>query len=103
MATSILWGFAKAAEGNFPTVIDTPLGRLDSINRTNIVENYFPGASHQVILLSTDEEINEKYYPKMQNFIGREYTIKNLSEEKTSMIFEGYEFNEKVPIKELSA
>ena len=35
----------------------------------------------------------------MQNFIGREYTIKNLSEEKTSMIFEGYEFNEKVPIK----
>ena len=103
LATSILWGFAKAAEGNFPTVIDTPLGRLDSKNRTNIVENYFPGASHQVILLSTDEEINEKYYPKMQNFIGREYTIKNLSEEKTSMIFEGYEFNEKVPIKELSA
>ena len=103
LATSILWGFAKAAEGNFPTVIDTPLGRLDSKNRTNIVENYFPGASHQVILLSTDEEINEKYYPKMQNFIGREYTIKNLSEEKTSMIFEGYEFNEKVPIEELSA
>ena len=28
LATSILWDFAKAAEGNFPTVIDTPLGRL---------------------------------------------------------------------------
>ncbi|MDC3075700.1 DNA sulfur modification protein DndD [Paracoccaceae bacterium] len=103
LATSLLWGFAKAAGAEFPTVIDTPLGRLDSRNRTNLVENYFPKASHQVILLSTDEEINQKYYPRMEKYISDEYTIQFSSQIKSSKILKGYQFYEKIPIKELSA
>jgi DNA sulfur modification protein DndD len=62
LAVAILWALAKASNKLSPTIIDTPLGRLDSKHRLNLVEKYFPNASHQVILLSTDEEINKNYY-----------------------------------------
>ena len=62
LAVAILWGLAKASKSAAPTIIDTPLGRLDSEHRLNLVEQYFPSASNQVILLSTDEEINKKYH-----------------------------------------
>lgn len=57
LATAMLWGLARASGRPIPTLIDTPLGRLDSSHRKHLVERYFPYASHQVILLSTDEEI----------------------------------------------
>lgn len=60
LAISLLWGLARVSEKNLPIAIDTPLGRLDSSHRYNLVERYFPTASHQVILLSTDTEIGEQ-------------------------------------------
>ena len=75
LATAVLWGLARAAGQVLPMVIDTPLGRLDSLHRTKLVERYFPHASHQVILLSTDEEIDDRYYPKLKPAIARDYTL----------------------------
>lgn len=57
LATALLWGLARASGRPIPAVIDTPLGRLDSSHRRHLIERYFSFASHQVILLSTDEEI----------------------------------------------
>ena len=53
-AVSLLWGLARASGRPLPVVVDTPLGRLDTVHRRRLVENYFPRASHQVLLLSTD-------------------------------------------------
>ena len=75
LAVAILWGLAKASNSAAPTVIDTPLGRLDSEHRLNLVEQYFPTASKQVILLSTDEEINQKYHKYMKPYLARSYKI----------------------------
>ena len=49
-----------------PIIIDTPLSRLDSAHRDNIVNNYFPNAGEQVIILSTDTEIDKDYYRKLE-------------------------------------
>lgn len=75
LAVSMLWGLGRASGRPLPAVIDTPLGRLDATHRTHLVERYFPHASHQVILLSTDEEIDERYYAKLQPWVGRTYRL----------------------------
>ena len=94
LATSILWGLAKASGRSLPVVIDTPLGRLDASHRRNLIEHYFPNASHQVILLSTDEEIDGAYYQKLQPNLGGEYEIFYDEERGGSAIRTGYPFEE---------
>jgi DNA sulfur modification protein DndD len=61
-AVSLLWGLAQTSELKLPIIIDTPLSRLDSTHRDNIVNHYFPNAGEQVIILSTDTEIDTNYY-----------------------------------------
>ena len=39
-AVSLLWGLAQTSQLKLPIVIDTPLSRLDSTHRDNIVNNY---------------------------------------------------------------
>lgn len=90
LAISILWGLAKASDRPLPAVIDTPLGRLDSNHRNFLVENYFPCASHQVLLLSTDEEIDKKYHQDLKPFTTHEYEIGYSKENTTSKVIPGY-------------
>ncbi len=90
LAIALLWGLAKASGRALPVAIDTPLGRLDAGHRKLLVERYFPYASHQVMLLSTDEEILGVYLDKIKPFVGRYY---NLCYDDTSggtKIVEGY-------------
>jgi DNA sulfur modification protein DndD len=75
LAVSTLWGLARASRRTLPSVIDTPLGRLDSTHRDHLVERYFPNVSHQVMLLSTDKEIDKHYYDKLKPKIGRSYRL----------------------------
>jgi len=90
LAISILWGLAKASDRPLPAVIDTPLGRLDSNHRNHLVSNYFPYASHQVLLLSTDEEIDQRYYSKLSRFVTHEYNIEYKPEVLSSSVTPGY-------------
>jgi DNA sulfur modification protein DndD len=75
LATALLWGLARASGRPIPTIIDTPLGRLDSSHRRHLVERYFPHASHQVLLLSTDEEIVGSYHKSLTPFVARSYLL----------------------------
>jgi DNA sulfur modification protein DndD len=90
LAVAMLWGMAKASGRPLPTVIDTPLGRLDSEHRSRLVERYFPHASHQVILLSTDEEISGGYHEALRPWIGRSYRLEFNSETRRTVIEDGY-------------
>lgn len=72
---SILWGLTKASGRPLPFIIDTPLGRLDSKHRENLLEFYFPDASHQTILLATDTEIAPRDYERLEQFISKHYSL----------------------------
>jgi DNA sulfur modification protein DndD len=92
LAISLLWGLARVSGKNLPIAIDTPLGRLDSSHRNNLVERYFPTASHQVVLLSTDTEIGKQEVQQLRNqeAIAREYLLKYNSELNQTYIQDGY-------------
>ncbi|HOW67752.1 MAG TPA: DNA sulfur modification protein DndD [Candidatus Paceibacterota bacterium] len=90
LATSILWGLARASGRLLPTIIDTPLGRLDSSHRRHLLERYFPVASHQVILLSTDEEIDETSLHHLKRYVGRSYELRFEEQTRSTKINSGY-------------
>jgi len=93
LATSILWGLAKASGRPIPTIIDTPLGRLDSSHRRHLLDRYFPVASHQVILLSTDEEVDEASLTRLLPHVGRSYTLTFDEERRSTTVQPGYFWN----------
>jgi DNA sulfur modification protein DndD len=90
LAVAILWSLARASGRALPTVIDTPLGRLDGTHRRLLVQNYFPAVSHQVILLSTDKEIEGAYYESLSPYVARAYQIVHREEERSSAFLPGY-------------
>jgi DNA sulfur modification protein DndD len=91
LAVSLLWALAKASDQAAPTVIDTPLGRLDSRHRDRLVQRYFPYAGDQVILLSTDEEVDEALYEKLKPHLSRSFTITQTAG-SDSEVSPGYQF-----------
>jgi DNA sulfur modification protein DndD len=90
LAVAVLWALAQASGRKLPTVIDTPLGRLDSSHRKSFVQNYFPNAGEQVILLSTDEEIVGTYHQSLKKHVSHQYVIQYDEAEQSSSISTGY-------------
>lgn len=92
LAVAFLWGLSIASGRRLPVVIDTPLGRMDHTHRRHIVERYFPAASHQVILLSTDAEVDERYHKLLVDIgcIDREYLMQYDQEKRGTTVHQGY-------------
>jgi DNA sulfur modification protein DndD len=92
LAIAFLWGLARVSGRHLPVAIDTPLGRLDSSHRNNLIERYFPSASHQVILLSTDTEISKTEYEHLveQEAIANSYLLKYQPETRKTVVEPGY-------------
>lgn len=89
-AIAMLWALARTSGRPLPFIIDTPLGRLDSDHRLNLIDNFFPRASHQVIIFSTDTEIDQRYFEELQPFISRVYHLEFDRDEGQTSVSEGY-------------
>ena len=90
LAVAILWGLRTASGRPLPVVIDTPLGRLDSSHRSHVVSRYFPRASQQVILLSTDEEINKSYHDQLAKKVAHRHILDFNESDQSTTIRPGY-------------
>jgi DNA sulfur modification protein DndD len=93
-AVSMLWALAKTSGRPLPIVIDTPLARLDSDHRRLLIENYFPMASHQVIILSTDTEVDQLYFDQLRPAIARVYHLDYDQSAGSTAIKHGYFWRE---------
>jgi len=93
-ATAIVWGLAKTSGRPLPFMIDTPLARLDEDHRMSLVEKFYP-QRHQTIILSTDSEINSKYYKELEPYISRSFVIQYDSEKGSTVTHQRYFFDEK--------
>jgi len=93
-AISLLWGLAQTSELRLPIVVDTPLARLDSTHRDAIVGNYLPNAGDQVIVLSTDTEVDQKYYRQLEPHLQYAVRLNFDNYRELSTVEEGYFWKE---------
>jgi len=89
-AISLLWGLAQTSQVKLPIIIDTPLSRLDSTHRDNIVNNYFPNAGEQVVILSTDTEIDNDYYRSLKPRLSGAASLEFDQRQELTTFREGY-------------
>lgn len=89
-AFAILEALGRLSGKVLPVVVDTPLGRLDSKHRDKLVKHYFPEAGEQVILLSTDTEVDEDLFSAMSHEISHAFEIEFDEKTKCSTLTEGY-------------
>lgn len=89
-AIAMLWSLAKTSGRHLPMIVDTPLGRLDREHRDNLMKFYFPHVSHQVIILSTDTEIDDLYVNQLDEFISESYLLEYNHELASTQALPGY-------------
>ena len=89
-ATALLWALAEISGRPLPFIVDTPLGRLDKAHRENLVENFFPEAAHQVLVFSTDTEIDDEYYDQLNDDVTQAYHLDYNQEEGYTSVSRGY-------------
>lgn len=74
-ATALIAALAEVSGVKAPLVVDTPLGRLDSKHRKNILNFWVSDVSRQVILLSQDEEIDAEYYKRIKKNVSATFLL----------------------------
>lgn len=86
LATAVLNSLIGERAVSIPVVVDTPLARLDKSHRSSLVNSFYATVSHQVMVLSTDEEIQGKLKAETSKYISRGYRlIYNDQEQCTSV------------------
>lgn len=93
-ALAMLEALGKTSGKDLPFIIDTPLGRLDSNHRSKLVNNFFPVIGEQVIILSTDTEVDEQFYNDLHPSVKTTYEIKYKDGNNSSTVTEGYFWNQ---------
>lgn len=91
-ALSLVWGLARISLRGLPMIIDTPLGRLDQMHRENFVKGFLPQAAEQVIVLSTDSEIDDRWYSVLKPHLAQEVLIDFSESHQTSAFRSGAYF-----------
>ena len=90
VGTALLWAIARTSRRSLPFVIDTPLGRLDGKHLANLIDRFYPFASHQLILLSTDREIGFRERKMLARYISRSYKITCDESKSVTTVSAGY-------------
>lgn len=58
---ALIAGLSRISGKKLPMVIDTPFGGLDTEHREKVCSEFLPQVAHQVLVLSTDEELVDEY------------------------------------------
>jgi DNA sulfur modification protein DndD len=91
-ALSLLWALSRASGQELPIVIDTPVARLDTTNRRALFEKYLPCAGHQVVVLSTDHEVDIEWAKRLAPCVSKQYRLDYVASMDSTVIRAGYFF-----------
>jgi len=87
LALSFIAGLNRSTDKEAPIVMDTPFARLDNVHKTNVLK-FLRNLGDQVVILSTDQDINASNIGTIEPYIGKKLEIKYDMKTKTSVISE---------------
>ena len=91
----LIWSLIKTSDVEVPFIIDTPYARIDETHRNALTTNYLPNISNQVIILSTNEEIDQDAYTTIKDYLCNEYLLEYLNTERKTVVHNNYFFKTK--------
>ncbi|MFD2586066.1 DNA sulfur modification protein DndD [Croceitalea marina] len=78
-ATSILKALVDESNIKFPIFIDSPLQKFDKKHSNNIIKDFYPNVSEQVVLFPLlEKELNKEEYASLLPNINATFLIKNI-------------------------
>jgi DNA sulfur modification protein DndD len=86
LAIAVLSALIRERKGRFPVVVDTPLARLDNKHRNSLINNFFSKISHQVLILSTDEEVHGDVYQALLPFIATQHRLEYSEDQHSTIV-----------------
>jgi len=89
-AMALLWALRSVSGRALPIIIDTPMGRLDKDHRERLLKFFFPYAAHQIILLSTDSEVDVESYDMLEPSISHVFRLDFNEDEGYTEVVRGY-------------
>jgi DNA sulfur modification protein DndD len=89
-AMALYQALSEIRTTDIPFVIDTPLARIDGVHRKNILNNFFSKLPDQVVILSTDEEIDMTGISILQEQLSDLYLIENQDDGSTKALHNQY-------------
>ena len=90
LAFSLIASIIELSDKQLPILIDTPLARLDTIHRDNILTKFFPHVGRQVVVLATDAEVGFDEYRKLSPHLVSEHHLELDPAMGRTAIKEGY-------------
>jgi DNA sulfur modification protein DndD len=74
-ALALLWALRLVSRRGLPLAIDTPLARLDEIHRLRLLLDYVPKVSEQVMLFTTEAELDPNSLARTEPYMARIYRL----------------------------
>lgn len=86
----LIWAIIKSSGVEIPFIIDTPYARIDETHRNSLTTTYLPNISKQVIILSTNKEIDSELYNVVKPYVCDEYLLLYNTELRKTEVKNGY-------------
>ncbi|WP_294353787.1 DNA sulfur modification protein DndD [uncultured Clostridium sp.] len=86
----LIWAIIKSSGVEIPFIIDTPYARIDETHRNALTTTYLPNISKQVIILSTNKEIDSELYQVVKPYVCDEYLLLYNTELRKTEVKKGY-------------
>ena len=86
-ATSILKALVEESNIQFPVFIDSPLQKFDGIHARNVITEFYPNISKQVVIFPlVNKEMASQEYEMILNRINGAYLIDHVGDDASAFV-----------------
>lgn len=83
-ATALLKALVDESNIRFPVFIDSPLQKFDRLHAANVIRDFYPNISEQVVLFTLlEKELAESEYELLGNRLNKTYLIENIDQDRS--------------------